>query len=558
MDSWPGIIDTIRVNKTRHGTLIQVLPVAQATKWPLDITIVCDRSQSMQGPKHDLLVKTLQMLQVNVPTHSRLSLVAFNATAHVHVTLQALKDLDIEKLAAKALQPKGVTNLGEGLLLGLSIAEHGIRQQKGTQGLDDDLIYRNNVPIVLAFTDGRVNRGKQSYQLVDWFANQTQLSSPELEVWLCALGDDADHELIHAMGNRSRNVEINHISDSDLEAFSAAIGNMVHVYTSSQRVYVHYLEQEDVKEENQVKNWTAFKSKFITPGSRSTLFFLPTGPTSDVLNLRVSTKGKEAEMKVAVTTNENFARLAQLVAFNDEVAHVVASSCHSVQGLRNLLAQSQLITSESPKSGGPENNFEVEELEFIVLQQIIQQMETVSQLISTEGQDSIALLRSQSQSAQALRQVSTQASQEEAQAYRLFVSQPESPKPSTILDRYPQMEVVPPAVSALDDFGLSGEVTDYDHLVDSDVQLEKPKTKTFFLSAGHSNSIRALLKHPTQAISKLQHHKANHFMTYSLSHDGWFEVEKTGPQRLDLIDKRRKLTGMTPCSTWLKLASTNF
>jgi Ca-activated chloride channel family protein len=104
-----------------HYLLLDILPTPDipATRSPINIVIVIDRSTSMQGHRLDQVRSaSLSILEGLNPGDSA-SIVAFSDRAEVIVTPPQARDISIARARLSLLQAGGGTEIGQGLDLGL-------------------------------------------------------------------------------------------------------------------------------------------------------------------------------------------------------------------------------------------------------------------------------------------------------------------------------------------------------------------------------------------------------------------------------------------------------
>ena len=104
-----------------HYLLLDILsaPDLPAVRAPINLTIVIDRSTSMQGQRLDQVRSaTLTILEGLNPSDSA-SIVSFSDRAEVIVTPQQAKEMSVARARLSLLQAGGGTEIGQGLQLGL-------------------------------------------------------------------------------------------------------------------------------------------------------------------------------------------------------------------------------------------------------------------------------------------------------------------------------------------------------------------------------------------------------------------------------------------------------
>ena len=122
-------------------------PYDQKIKKSVDLTVVLDRSGSMQGEKINYALNALQQLLGDLGETDRLALVSYSDGATVHCGLMPMTKDNRRQMAAtiSGVTVGGGTNLGAGLLAGLNL-----------MSTDQDRLSARHL---LVISDGLVNQG---------------------------------------------------------------------------------------------------------------------------------------------------------------------------------------------------------------------------------------------------------------------------------------------------------------------------------------------------------------------------------------------------------------
>lgn len=372
---------------------------------PLEITLICDRSGSMMGVKSKMVQGTIKALQELAPPFSTLAVITFNSTAQVHGLHRPLNEWKPEQLQ-NALIPRGRTNLYEGLSLGLSLHEINLRhqheQESSTHSSSSPLLHKR-LPVMLAFTDGICTSGKTKNDLIDWFQAEVNKIDPEMEIWICGLGNDADHALISAMTQNMRNTHVDFITDEDLSEFAAAVGKMINVWSEHQRIC---LETSSSTESKQWKRWKTFYLPH-----RETTIYRALSLEDNTVVLRVRINGEEIESAIDVNPSEFHQILFRLTLMEQKLNHII-------------------MEEDSSSSAKPEQQKEIYEIkqELVHLnvatsRRFLMQINNIKKLLQTikdlKALAPLPLLRCKSQSLQCYKSIQNALTRANGEHFRL-------------------------------------------------------------------------------------------------------------------------------------------
>ena len=176
------------------------------------IYVVADVSGSMVGTKIDLLRRTLHVLVNTAQSSDHLCLVTFNghATKLFDGCISTCQTWD--DIIDTQIRAAGTTNLQGGLMCAFdAYAKH---QSK----------FPDYSHVLLAFTDGIVNLGLQDDKLIAWFKN---ILPWNMYGWVCALGFNADHNLVDRLVQTRDDLQSDHVQNTDLSEFSERVGQML-------------------------------------------------------------------------------------------------------------------------------------------------------------------------------------------------------------------------------------------------------------------------------------------------------------------------------------------
>jgi Ca-activated chloride channel family protein len=105
-----------------HYILMDILPSPKTTgtRAPINLSIVIDRSTSMQGQRLDQVRSATLAILGELTPHDRASVVAFSDHAELIVSAEQARDTSSARARLSLLQAGGGTEIGQGLKLGLN------------------------------------------------------------------------------------------------------------------------------------------------------------------------------------------------------------------------------------------------------------------------------------------------------------------------------------------------------------------------------------------------------------------------------------------------------
>ena len=162
----------------------------QKIKRPVDLTVVLDRSGSMQGEKINSALNALQQLLGDLKETDRLALVSYSDGATVHCGLTPMSPANRRQTAAiiSGVTVGGGTNLGAGLSAGLNL------MLKESNGL--------SIRHLLVISDGLVNQGLTDPNgLGQIVAN---MGSRGISVGTVGVGRDFNEQLMAFLADRGQ------------------------------------------------------------------------------------------------------------------------------------------------------------------------------------------------------------------------------------------------------------------------------------------------------------------------------------------------------------------
>ena len=133
-------------------------PPASRDRHPLNLSLVLDRSGSMQGAKLEYIQQAAQYLVQRLGSQDRLSIVSYNELVAVNVPAQPVIEKDRINAVIKKLFASGMTNLSGGWLQGCQLVA--------------DNIAEGQVNRVLLLSDGLANRGVTETAKLEAMAHQ--------------------------------------------------------------------------------------------------------------------------------------------------------------------------------------------------------------------------------------------------------------------------------------------------------------------------------------------------------------------------------------------------
>lgn len=197
----------------------------RASRAPIDLCCVLDKSGSMQGEKLRLVKAAMEFVVTQLKPQDRITIVAFDSQVSTLVSLQPLDDEGKAKTlaAVQKLQAGSCTNLSGGLFEGLTILKNR------PQALD--------VTSVLLFTDGLANEGiKDTSGIVAGIENMLP-SLPACAIFSFGFGDDHDSNMLGALSSAAHGLYY-HIKEEDgiPRAFGECIGGLLSVAAQNVKV----------------------------------------------------------------------------------------------------------------------------------------------------------------------------------------------------------------------------------------------------------------------------------------------------------------------------------
>jgi Ca-activated chloride channel homolog len=162
----------------------------QKLKRPVDLTVVIDRSGSMQGEKINYALNAMQQLLGDLGETDRLALVSYSDGATVHCGLTPMTKENRRRMAATiaGVTIGGGTNLGAGLIAGLNLIPP-----------DQD---RLSVRHLLVISDGLVNQGLTDPSGLGQIV--AKMGSRGISVGTVGVGSDFNEQLMAFLADRGQ------------------------------------------------------------------------------------------------------------------------------------------------------------------------------------------------------------------------------------------------------------------------------------------------------------------------------------------------------------------
>merc|ERR1719160_1565322 len=119
--------DVITPSTQRVAAVLSVIAPPGASRAPLSLTVVLDRSGSMRGEKLRLVVDTMQFLLTQLQEQDSLGIVSYDTNVRVDAPLRRCDEHGkaVLRAALSRLQAGSTTNLSGGLLAGLDLHRRG-------------------------------------------------------------------------------------------------------------------------------------------------------------------------------------------------------------------------------------------------------------------------------------------------------------------------------------------------------------------------------------------------------------------------------------------------
>ncbi|MBI5959145.1 MAG: VWA domain-containing protein, partial [Chloroflexi bacterium] len=181
----------IAVERAQHVYLLaRILAEAapqSAARRPLNLSVVLDRSGSMQGNKLSYIKQAAQYLVQRLAAQDRFSLVSYNQSVTVDVPPISALEKDRINHAIKKLESSGTTNLSGGWLQGCQLVAGGIAE--------------GQVNRVLLLTDGLANEGVTDTARLEALARQKR--SEGITTTTMGVGMDFNEDLLMRMAKEA-------------------------------------------------------------------------------------------------------------------------------------------------------------------------------------------------------------------------------------------------------------------------------------------------------------------------------------------------------------------
>merc|ERR1719324_2033347 len=119
--------DVITPSAQRVAAVLSVIAPPGASRAPLSLTVVLDRSGSMRGEKLRLVVETMQFLLTQLQEQDSLGIVSYDTNVRVDAPLRRCDEHGkaVLRSALSRLRAGSTTNLSGGLLAGLDLHRRG-------------------------------------------------------------------------------------------------------------------------------------------------------------------------------------------------------------------------------------------------------------------------------------------------------------------------------------------------------------------------------------------------------------------------------------------------
>jgi len=208
-----------------------------ATRAPLELVAIVDRSGSMSGEKITLMKSTLKLLikHGGLSDSDTLGIVTFDS--HIS-TILPLTSMNSQGRAAAAAAVEsicvgGQTNLSGGLLQGLDMLCSSVRRECDAESVDGEeatLVSRVSRSALL-FTDGHANVGITQHDELIRAAQAVLRGAPGATVFTFGYGCDHDEDLLRGLSKLTTGGLFYHIDQPDAipNAFADCLGGLVSV-----------------------------------------------------------------------------------------------------------------------------------------------------------------------------------------------------------------------------------------------------------------------------------------------------------------------------------------
>lgn len=239
---------------------IRSAPHLPATRAPINLCLVIDRSTSMQGPRLDQIRSAALSILQGLKPHDTASIVSFSDNAELVITPEQASNYSVARARLSLLQAGGGTEIGQGLKLGL----HQLRESLIPDGVNH----------LVLLTDGRTYGDEElCMQLADLAASQG------VTIIGIGIGSDWNDRLLDEMTSRTGgNVLFLDTPRAVAEFLHRIFESLSRVFASRMRLEGSFAQQVDLR--------SAFR---IIPEPM---------PLSDALPINLGNLGRDGEIQV--------------------------------------------------------------------------------------------------------------------------------------------------------------------------------------------------------------------------------------------------------------------